>query len=151
MLWDLRSGKIVQTLETKSPVTSAEVSQDGRHITTADGSNVKFWDANHFALVKSYYMPCSVESASLEPKHGKKFIAGGEDMWVHVFDFHTGEEIVRLQQGSPCMVLSTVYVPHLEGNPTLQDLKMVPLEYGRQARGIMKRMIQYLQMDLVGE
>ncbi|WRX26751.1 WD40 repeat - like 10 [Theobroma cacao] len=73
---------------------SAEVSQDGRHITTADGSNVKFWDANHFALVKSYYMPCSVESASLEPKHGKKFIAGGEDMWVHVFDFHTGEEIV---------------------------------------------------------
>ncbi|KAK6284650.1 hypothetical protein POUND7_003602 [Theobroma cacao] len=96
MLWDLRSGKIVQTLETKSPVTSAEVSQDGRHITTADGSNVKFWDANH------------VESASLEPKHGNKFIAGGEDMWVHVFDFHTGEEIVRLQQGSPCMVLSTV-------------------------------------------
>ena len=45
-LWDVRSGKIVQTLETKSPVTSAEVSQDGRYITTADGSSVKFWDAN---------------------------------------------------------------------------------------------------------
>lgn len=45
-LWDLRSGNIVQTLETKSPVTSAEVSQDGRYITTADGSTVKFWDAN---------------------------------------------------------------------------------------------------------
>ena len=45
-LWDLRSGKIVQTLETKLPVTSAEMSQDGRYITTADGSTVKFWDAN---------------------------------------------------------------------------------------------------------
>lgn len=45
-LWDVRSGKIVQILETKSPVTSAEVSQDGRYITTADGSTVKFWDAN---------------------------------------------------------------------------------------------------------
>lgn len=45
-LWDVRSGKIVQTLETKSSVTSAEVSQDGRYITTADGSTVKFWDAN---------------------------------------------------------------------------------------------------------
>lgn len=45
-LWDVRSGEIVQTLETKSPVTSAEVSQDGRYITTADGSTVKFWDAN---------------------------------------------------------------------------------------------------------
>ncbi|TYH48706.1 hypothetical protein ES332_D10G085600v1 [Gossypium tomentosum] len=91
--WDLRSGKIVQTLETKSPVTSAEVSQDGRYITTADGSTVKFWDSNHFELVKSYDMPCNVESASLEPKHGDKFIAGGEDMWVHVFDFHTGKEL----------------------------------------------------------
>ncbi|KAG6587904.1 serine-threonine kinase receptor-associated protein-like isoform X1 [Cucurbita pepo subsp. pepo] len=93
-LWDVRSGQIVQTLETKSSVTSAEVSQDGRYITTADGSTVKFWDANHsFGLVKSYNMPCTVESASLEPKYGMKFIAGGEDMWIHVFDFHTGDEI----------------------------------------------------------
>ncbi|XP_027330237.1 serine-threonine kinase receptor-associated protein-like [Abrus precatorius] len=92
-LWDVRSGKIVQTLETKSSVTSAEVSQDGRYITTADGSTVKFWDANYYGLVKSYDMPCTVESASLEPKYGNKFIAGGEDMWVHVFDFHTGNEI----------------------------------------------------------
>ncbi|KAJ8553395.1 hypothetical protein K7X08_024073 [Anisodus acutangulus] len=92
-LWDVRSGKVVQILETKFPVTSAEVSQDGRYITTADGSSVKFWDANHFGLVKSYDLPCKVESASLEPMFGNRFIAGGEDMWVHVFDFHTGEEI----------------------------------------------------------
>ncbi|RVX11003.1 Serine-threonine kinase receptor-associated protein [Vitis vinifera] len=92
-LWDVRSGKIVQTLETNSSVTSAEVSQDGRYIITADGSSVKFWDANHFGLVKSYKMPCTVESASLEPKNGDKFIAGGEDMWIRLFDFHTGEEI----------------------------------------------------------
>lgn len=92
-LWDVRTGTIVRTLETKSSVTSAEVSQDGRYITTADGSTVKFWDANHFGLVKSYDMPCIVESASLEPKYGNKFIAGGEDMWVHVFDFHTGAEV----------------------------------------------------------
>ncbi|KAL0915328.1 hypothetical protein M5K25_015740 [Dendrobium thyrsiflorum] len=92
-LWDVRSGEIIQILETKSPVTSAEVSQDGRYITTADGSTVKFWDANHFGLVKSYNMPCTVESASLEPKFGNKFVAGGEDMWVRIFDFHTGEEI----------------------------------------------------------
>ena len=92
-LWDVRSGKIVQTLETKSSVTSAEVSQDGRYITTADGSTVKFWDANYYGLVKSYDMPCTIESVSLEPKYGNKFVAGGEDMWVHVFDFHTGNEI----------------------------------------------------------
>ncbi|KVH93018.1 WD40 repeat-containing protein [Cynara cardunculus var. scolymus] len=89
-LWDVRTGKIVRTLETKSPVTSAEVSKDGRYITTTDGSTVKFWDANHFGLVKSYDMPCNMESASLEPKFGNKFIAGGEDMWVRLFDFSTG-------------------------------------------------------------
>ncbi|KAE8729715.1 potassium channel AKT1-like [Hibiscus syriacus] len=50
-LWDVRSGKIVQILETKSSVTSAEVSQDGRYITTADGSTVKFWDANQYVLI----------------------------------------------------------------------------------------------------
>ncbi|KAL8458096.1 hypothetical protein ACS0TY_035828 [Phlomoides rotata] len=92
-LWDVRTGTIVRTLETESSVTSAEVSQDGRYITTCDGTSVKFWDANHFGLVKQYDMPCIVESASLEPKYGNKFIAGGEDMWVHVFDFHTGEEV----------------------------------------------------------
>uniref|UniRef100_A0A0D9YP13 Serine-threonine kinase receptor-associated protein n=1 Tax=Oryza glumipatula TaxID=40148 RepID=A0A0D9YP13_9ORYZ len=83
-LWDVRSGKIAQTLETKATVTSAEVSQDGR-----------------FGLVKSYNMPCNVESASLEPKYGNKFIAGGEDMWVHVFDFFTGEEITCKPRSSP--------------------------------------------------
>lgn len=38
-------------------------------------------------------MPCNIESASLEPKLGNKFVAGGEDMWIHVFDFNTGEQI----------------------------------------------------------
>lgn len=45
-LWDVRTGTIVRTLETASSVTSAEVSQDGRYITTCDGKSVKFWDAN---------------------------------------------------------------------------------------------------------
>jgi serine-threonine kinase receptor-associated protein len=50
-----------------------------------------------YGLVKSYDMPCNVESASLEPKFGNKFVAGGEDLWVHVFDFHTGNEIGKLR------------------------------------------------------
>ena len=34
-----------------------------------------------------------MESASLEPTMGNMFVAGGEDPWVRLFDFHTGEEI----------------------------------------------------------
>lgn len=52
-----------------------------------------FCSPSSFGLVKSYKMPCTVESASLEPKNGDTFIAGGEDMWIRLFDFHTGEEI----------------------------------------------------------
>lgn len=48
-----------------------------------------------FGLLKSYKMPCTVESASLEPKYGDKFITGGEDMWIRLFDFQTGEEISK--------------------------------------------------------
>jgi hypothetical protein len=40
-------------------------------------------------------MPRPVESASLYPGLGK-FIAGGDDMWVRLFDFDTGDELGKL-------------------------------------------------------
>ncbi len=44
-------------------------------------------------------MPRPVESASLFPSRSK-FIAGGDDMWVRLFDFTTGDEIGELPMGS---------------------------------------------------
>lgn len=52
-VWDVRAGKSVRTLETGSVVTSIEVSDDGRHVTTADGSNVRIWDGNTLEGIKS--------------------------------------------------------------------------------------------------
>ncbi len=46
--------------------------------------------ASSFALVKSLPMPYPVESASYCPERGK-LVAGGADMWVHLYDFETGE------------------------------------------------------------
>lgn len=40
--WDIRSGSLAKVLDTGKEVTSIEVSQDGRHITTADGREVTF-------------------------------------------------------------------------------------------------------------
>jgi hypothetical protein len=34
--------------------------------------------------------------ASVEPKYGNKFVTGGEDTWVRLFDFFTGEELGKL-------------------------------------------------------
>lgn len=46
-------------------------------------------------MIHSYKMPIHFREeggASLHPS-GTKFIAGGSDLWVRVFDFETGEEL----------------------------------------------------------
>ena len=39
-VWDMRTQKIVKTMETGKEVTSIEIIEQGQHITTADGNEV---------------------------------------------------------------------------------------------------------------
>ncbi len=90
-VWDVRSHQIVKTLESTDVVLSLEIVNSNLFV-TADGKSVKLWDANSFQDVKSFSFPHKVESASYSPeKH--KLAAGGEDMWVHLYDFDSGEEV----------------------------------------------------------
>mmetsp|Transcript_20319 Transcript_20319/g.24315 ORF Transcript_20319/g.24315 Transcript_20319/m.24315 type:complete len:334 (-) Transcript_20319:396-1397(-) len=91
-VWDTRSLAIVRTLDTPTAVTDIEVSADGRTITTCDGKDIKFWDANSFEVTKTHTMEFETESASLHPQNGR-FVAGGVDMWVRQFDMETCEEL----------------------------------------------------------
>ncbi|GAQ83002.1 Serine/threonine kinase receptor-associated protein [Klebsormidium nitens] len=91
-LYDIRTGQPVRNLETKCPTTSVEISRDGQFITTADGKDVKIWDAHKFSLVKSHTLQHAAESATLFPSI-KRFVAAGNDMWVRLFDSETGEEL----------------------------------------------------------
>ncbi|KAK8543478.1 hypothetical protein V6N13_076287 [Hibiscus sabdariffa] len=93
-LWDVRSGKIVQTLETKSSVTSAEVSQDGRYITTADGSTVKFWGMQ-ITMGWSKATTCHARLNQLRWNRSMEISLLLEEKicGVRVFDFHSGDEI----------------------------------------------------------
>ena len=59
---------------------------------TADNNHVKLWDANTFQVSKSFTLPYQVESASYSPEK-QRFAAGGEDMWVHLYDVATGDEV----------------------------------------------------------
>ena len=64
-------------------------------LTVAAGNKVTFFDMDSGKLIHSYTMPIHFREeggASLHPS-GKKFIAGGSDLWVRVFDFDTGEEL----------------------------------------------------------
>lgn len=91
-VWDVRAHAPVRTLATGGVVTSIELSKDGRHITTADGKEVKVWDAARLEGIKSFRTPYVVESASYCAERGR-YAAGGDDMWVHLYDFATGEEL----------------------------------------------------------
>jgi len=68
---------------------------DKRLMTVAAGNKVWFWDLNSKHLLKEYMMPIHFREeggVSLHPS-GCKFIAGGSDLWVRVFDYETGEEL----------------------------------------------------------
>ena len=39
-VWDMRTQKIVKTMDTGKEVTSIEIIEQGQHITTADGNEV---------------------------------------------------------------------------------------------------------------
>ncbi|GFP90572.1 serine-threonine kinase receptor-associated protein, partial [Phtheirospermum japonicum] len=95
--------KIVGTLVTQSPVTSAEVSRSGNLITTVDGPFVKVWDIRRYKKVgkgllpsyvtaKSHIITLLAQSASLEPESSNNFIAAGEN-WIGVFDYDSGVQL----------------------------------------------------------
>lgn len=90
-MWDSRSGMQVSTAFAKASVASLELSKDSKYLTSAAGKEVTFWDAATLVPVKMYTMNVELNSASLHP-NGNKFIAGGVDFYVHMYDFATGEE-----------------------------------------------------------
>lgn len=79
-------------METSKIVTSIEVMPDSSYVVTADGNEAKFWDGSSLGLKKSFTQSYSVESASFCPEKSR-FAVGGEDMWVHLHDYTTGEEV----------------------------------------------------------
>lgn len=90
---DLRSGQIVETLDSQGPVTSIEVTEGGQYLVTADGTAVCVRDAASLEVRKEHKVEgYTVESASYCPER-KKLVAGGSDMWVHLYDYDSGKEL----------------------------------------------------------
>ena len=108
-VWDLRQNKIVRELQTQNIVTSIEVLPDSTCIVTADGKDAKFWDGASLSLKKVYTQPYTVESVSFCPEKNR-FVQGGEDMWVHLHDFLTGEEIECNRGETPILQDSCLHV-----------------------------------------
>ena len=67
---------------------------------------VRFWDGDRLEQVKVHSVPWTVESASYCPAKGR-FVAGGEDMWVHLYDYDSGAELEcnKGKRGLPVLLL----------------------------------------------
>ncbi len=101
-MWDITNQKLLNSLSVDSEVRDMELSKENNILTVAAGEHVTFFklsllgdSAVEGKLLHKHKMPIHFKEeggASLHPS-GKKFVAGGSDLWVRVFDFETGEEL----------------------------------------------------------
>lgn len=93
-VWDVRGGGVVRSMPTDGPVTSVDLTHDGRWLTTTDNRNtVRIWDTSKLdAPAKQFTVTYPAEAASYCPAKNR-FAAGGEDMWVHLHSADTGLEL----------------------------------------------------------
>jgi serine-threonine kinase receptor-associated protein len=91
-VWDVRSGKVVRTLETAEAVTDVCLSLGGKLLVTASGKQVRTWNADTFEPVATFTLAFPVESAAVAPAKGR-FVAAGADMWPRLYDLATGAEL----------------------------------------------------------
>lgn len=92
---------------------------EGPVLSVAAGKSVKFFDATSFALQQTHEMPIHFHEeggVSLHPS-GTRFIAGGSDTWVRVFDRLTGTEI-ECHKGHHGPVRCLRYAPNGESFAT---------------------------------
>lgn len=93
-VWNLETSQLMKEFEAGAGVMDMEASRNGKVLTVAAGKKVLFYDAEKdFSLINSFNMPISFQEeggASLHPTQDR-FVAGGSDTWVRVFDFTTGE------------------------------------------------------------
>lgn len=88
------SGAEIRDMEIKSTTQRQQ-----QILTVASGTQVYFFDLSNYQLIHVYKMPIHFKDeggASLHPD-GDKFIAGGSDLWVRVFEFDTGRELECLK------------------------------------------------------
>ncbi|CAG8737727.1 9952_t:CDS:2, partial [Racocetra persica] len=92
-IWDLRSFNQINTFKAEHPITSMELSADGKYITSTAGKVVYFLDASTYQVSKSIATAYDVSSVSLHPDN-KRFVAGGSsDLCVRIYDFESGKEL----------------------------------------------------------
>ena len=91
-------------------ISDLEVSQDGGTLTIAAGREVILLSSRTLQVQARHALPFTVEAASLHPINKKRFVAGGTDVHVHLYDVETGAELVT-QKGHHGTVHAVRFAP----------------------------------------
>ena len=97
--WDTRTMQRTCEAKVGALVMDLEMSEPTGLLTVAAGEHVSFFDPSDLRLVKRVKVPVHFREeggASLRPD-GKRFVIGGSDCHVRVFDFATGEMVEQLK------------------------------------------------------
>ncbi|GMH64056.1 hypothetical protein TrRE_jg10519 [Triparma retinervis] len=91
--YDVRTMKPARTVGVQGGVMDMELNEGLGRLTVSAGKKVTVFEAGDFGKLKEFDMPISFAEeggCSMDPQGGK-FVAGGSDLWVRVFDYGTGE------------------------------------------------------------
>ena len=100
---EIRDMELLQSSSTNTFPANSAFSKSPSILTVAAGDTVYFFGglepSSTSSLLKAHKMPIHFRDeggASLHP-NGTRFVAGGSDLWVRVFDFETGQELECLK------------------------------------------------------
>ncbi|KAI7906558.1 WD40-repeat-containing domain protein [Cokeromyces recurvatus] len=110
-IWDLRTMREGGMIKSETAIPTMTMSVDGEYISWAAGKTANFWKlGSSFDDVKTIHTKESLTSVSIHPNH-QQFVAGIEEkLWVHIYDFNTGE-VVDVSKGHHGPVHTVSYSP----------------------------------------
>jgi len=85
-IWDPRTKTQVQKCPLDDPVSSMELTLDGKYLISTSGKKITFWELSTLQKYKEYTVPYEVDTASLHPTENR-FVAGGSDFYIHIYEF----------------------------------------------------------------
>jgi len=91
-VWDMRSKQEVFSHTFTKAVSAFEISKDMTTWTIGQGEQVSIWNSETFQMEKCFDVRTPVYGATLSPDK-TRFVTGGQDFYLHVFDFATGAEL----------------------------------------------------------
>ena len=107
-LWDLQTGRLLQTLWHQSVVRSVVFAPKSGTLASASRDGVKLWEAQSARLLRTFGVPKSIERTVAFDEQGRTLASGGHEPSVKIWDTRSGK-LLRAIQASGDRVLSVVF------------------------------------------